>query len=130
MEFRIMNLESKKIQSFTDLQVWQEAHRLVLLIYEITKAFPKEETFGLVSQMKRAAVSITSNIAEGFSRQSSKEKLQFYSIAHGSLTELQNQILVAKDVKYISEESFHKLSSQLLTVHKLLNAFIRSTRSF
>lgn len=67
-------MEYRKIQSFTDLRVWQEAHRFVLLIYKITKAFPKEETFGLVSQMKRAAVSITSNIAEGFSWHSSKRK--------------------------------------------------------
>lgn len=120
----------KKIQSFTDLEVWQEAHRLVLLIYKLTKTFPKEEIFGLISQMRRAAVSITSNIAEGFSRFSYKEKIQFYSMSHGSLTELQNQMLIAKDVGYLNEENFRQLSEQSIIVHKLLNAFIRSTRQF
>ena len=82
-----------KIKSFTDLQVWQEGHKLVLLIYKVTKKFPKEELFGLTNQIKRAGVSITSNIAEGFSRQSYKEKLQFYYMSLGSLTEIQNQLL-------------------------------------
>lgn len=78
-----MENEKEKIKSFTQLIVWQESHQLVLLIYEITKLFPKDELFGLISQMRRSAVSITSNIAEGFSRQSFKEKVQFYSIALG-----------------------------------------------
>lgn len=120
----------KKIQSFTDLEVWKEAHKLVLLIYVVTKDFPKEELFGLVSQMRRAAVSITSNIAEGFSRFSYKEKTQFYSMSHGSLTELQNQMLIAKDVEYLGLEDFCKLSDQSIIVHKLLNAFIRKTKEF
>jgi|SRR3989344_3891348 len=119
-----------KIQSFTDLNVWREGHRLVIMVYEITKMFPKDELFGLVSQMRRAAVSITSNIAEGFSRRSAKEKIQFYAMAHGSLTELQNQILVARDVHYLNELGSQKISIQLLSVHKLLNAFIKSTREF
>ena len=119
-----------KIQSFTDLEVWREAHALVLLIYRIVKNFPKDETFGLVSQMRRASVSITSNIAEGFSRYSYKEKAQFYSMAHGSLTELQNQMLIARDVKYIDNAKFNLLSGQSITVHKLLNAFIKKTKEF
>lgn len=120
----------KKIQSFTDLEVWQEAHKLILYVYKITKNFPKEEMFGLVSQMRRASVSITSNIAEGFSRFSFKEKAQFYSMAHGSLTELQNQLLIAKDVEHLNENEFTKLSQCAITVHKLLNAFIKKTRTF
>jgi len=80
--------------------------------------------------MKRAAVSITSNIAEGFSRRSSKEKVQFYSIAHGSLTELQNQLLIARDVDYIDEKSYKQLLEQITTAHKLLNAFITKTKTF
>ena len=71
-------MENKKIQSFTDLDAWREGHALVLAIYRITRDFPREEQFGLVSQLRRAAVSITSNIAEGFSRLSYKEKRQFY----------------------------------------------------
>ncbi len=96
----------------------------------MTKTFPKEETFCLTSQMRRARVSITSNIAEGFSRYSYKEKAQFYSMSHGSLTELQNQMLIAKDVRYLNEENFRQLADQSITVHKLLNAFIRKTREF
>ena len=131
LEFRIWKMENTtKIQSFTDLEVWREAHKFVLLIYKMTKTFPKEEIFGLVSQMRRAAVSITSNISEGFSRISYKEKIQFYSISHGSLTEVQNQMLIAKDVGYVSEENFHQAYEQSITVHKLLNAFIRKTKEF
>ena len=78
----------ERIKSFTDLIAWQEAHKLALIVYKTTKKFPENEKFGLVSQMRRSAVSITSNIAEGFSRVSKKEKLQFYAIARGSLTEL------------------------------------------
>lgn len=85
-----MNTEEpkKKIQSFTDLNAWKEGHLLVILVYKITKSFPKDELFGIVNQMRRCAVSITSNIAEGFSRQTFKEKVQFYCISLGSLTEL------------------------------------------
>jgi len=74
-----------KIEEFTDLIVWQEGHKLVLQIYKITKLFPKEETYSLTDQMRRAAVSVTSNIAEGFGRQGMKEKVQFYFLAKGSL---------------------------------------------
>jgi len=118
----------EKIRTFTDLHTWQEAHKLVLMIYKITKEFPKEELFGLVSQMRRASVSITSNIAEGFSRQSYKEKVQFYCMAQGSNTEIQNQLLVAKDVSYISQESFKKIAGQSTIVHKLLNGLIKKSR--
>lgn len=122
--------EKKKIQSFTDLEVWREAHKLVLMIYKSTKTFPKEETFGLTSQMRRAVVSITSNIAEGFSRYSYKEKVQFYAMAHGSLTELQSQLLIVRDIKYLDEKNFSQLYDQSIIVHKLLNAFIKKTREF
>ena len=98
-----------KIRSFTDLDAWKEGHRLVLMIYQITESFPKEEMFGLVSQMRRCAVSVTSNIAEGFSRQSYREKIQFYSTAQGSLTELQNQLLVSRDVGFLKRKKFQEL---------------------
>ena len=119
----------EKIQSFTDLNTWKEAHKLVLEIYKITKAFPKEEQFGLTNQLRRAAVSITSNIAEGFSRQSYKEKLQFYATALGSLTEVQNQLLIAKDVEYISSTEFQNIADQSVTVNKLLNGLIKKTKT-
>lgn len=124
-----MNQESRKIKSFTQLNAWKEGHELVLMIYEITKTFPKEEVFGLISQLRRCAISVTSNIAEGFSRQSYKEKLQFYSMALGSVTELQNQILVAKDIKYISQNKFHELSEKSITKNKIINALIKSTKT-
>lgn len=120
-----MDNEKSKIKSFTDLNAWKKAHKLVLMIYKITKEFPKEEIFGLVSQMRRAVVSITSNIAEGFSRQSKKEKIQFYSIAKGSLTEIQNQLLIAKDIGYISKKDFQFIAEQSIEVNKLLNGLIR-----
>lgn len=104
-------MEKKKIKSFTDLEAWQEAHKLVLILYKITEEFPKKEIFCLVSQMRRAAISVSSNIAEGFSRNTVGEKCQFYAMALGSLTELQNQLLVARDVKYIDSSEFRKIAN-------------------
>ena len=124
-----MNQESRRIKSFTDLNAWKEGHELVLMIYDITKNFPKEEIFGLTSQIRRCAVSITSNIAEGFSRQSYKEKLRFYSIALGSTTELQNQLLIAKDINYITKEQFQDIAEQSVKVHKIINGLIKSSKT-
>src|SRR3989338_9170512 len=112
---------NKKIESFTDLFAWKEAHKLVIFIYKVTKQFPKDEMFGLVNQIRRAAVSITSNIAEGFSRQSSKEKIQFYSIAQGSVTEVQNQLVVSRDVGYLDNSQYSDMQTQSIRVHKLTN---------
>lgn len=123
-----MNRESGKIRSFTDLDAWKEGHKLVLAIYETTKKFPKEELFGLTSQMRRCSVSITSNIAEGFSRQSFKEKIQFYSVAQGSVTELQNQLLITKDIGYMTRDKFDIIAEQSITVHKIINGLIRKSR--
>ena len=121
-------MENKKINSFTDLNSWKEGHKLVLIVYKITKEFPKEELFGLVMQLRLAVVSVTSNIAEGFSRNSYKEKLQFYSMALGSLTEVQNQIFIAKDINYISDECFNEVNFQIIVASKLLNGFIKKTK--
>ena len=118
-----------KITSFTDLIAWKEGHRLVLVVYSATKIFPKEEIFGLVSQMRRCSISITSNIAEGFSRNSWKEKLQFYSTALGSITELQNQLLVSRDVGYLSKNKFNEIADQTIIVSKLVNGLIKKSRS-
>ncbi|MBU4141633.1 four helix bundle protein [Patescibacteria group bacterium] len=121
--------ENQKIKSFTDLEAWKEAHKLVLMVYLATKKFPKEELFCLTNQLRRAVISITSNIAEGFSRNSSKEKIQFYFIALGSLTETQNQILVARDLKYLDKENFNKLATQSILVSKLINGLIKYCRN-
>ncbi|HRY63497.1 MAG TPA: four helix bundle protein [Patescibacteria group bacterium] len=122
-------MENTKITKFTDLIAWKESHKLVLEIYKITKDFPKEEIYGLTSQLRRCAISITSNIAEGFSRHTFKDKANFYSMALGSTTELQNQILVAKDVGYIIQEKFSQIANQTIIVHKLVNGLIKYSRS-
>lgn len=118
-----------KIESFTDLIAWQEAHKLVLLIYIITKTYPKEEQYCLVDQQRRSSISISSNIAEGFSRRGRKEKLQFYYTARGSLTELQNQLLVARDVGYLPSQSFSEIAQKTVVVSKLINGLIKSASS-
>ncbi|MDP3940906.1 MAG: four helix bundle protein [bacterium] len=117
-----------KIHSFTDLFVWKEAHTLALIIYKMTKTFPSDEKFALVDQMRRCVISITSNIAEGFSRQGKKEKIQFYYVAKGSLTELQNQLLLARDLGYIDQKLFVSVAETTVIVHKLLNKFIVSAQ--
>ena len=123
-------MEKEKIKNFIDLRTWQEAHKLVLMIYDSTKNFPKEEIYGLTSQIRRAAVSVTSNIAEGFSRFSYKEKIQFYYIANSSVTESQNQLIIAKDLGYLKQEEFNKIYNQSIDVHKLLNSIIKSSRTY
>lgn len=117
----------KKIRKFTDLNAWREAYKLVLLIYKYTDNFPQKEIFALVSQIRRAVISITSNIAEGFSRRTRKEKVQFYFMALGSLTELQNQIIIAKGVGYLKDTEFQILDRQTEIVHKLINGLIKGT---
>lgn len=122
----VFSMHGNKIQSFTDLVAWQKAHAFVVNIYKILKDFPLHEQYGLTSQMRRSAVSITSNIAEGFSRSGKKEKSQFYAIAKGSLTELQNQLLLARDVGYITKVSFPALAEQSAEVGKLISGLQKS----
>lgn len=123
-------IKIEKIKEFTDLATWQEAHKLVLMVYQKTKNFPKIELFGLVNQMRRAAVSITSNIAEGFGRQSYREKIQFYYIAQGSLTEIKNQIFIARDIAYLMTSDFQAMISQANHSHKLLQGLISKSKTF
>lgn len=119
-----------KIKNFTDLNTWKEGHKLVLEIYELTKHFPKSETYALIDQILRAVVSITSNIAEGFGRQGIREKIQFYYLAQSSLTEVQNQLIISKDVKYVDINKFNKLWDQTVIVHKLLSGLIKSLKTY
>jgi len=116
----------EKIKSFTDLNAWKESYKLTILIYKITDRFPQKEIFSLTSQMRRASVSVSSNIAEGFSRRSKKEKVQFYAMAQGSLTELQNQAYIAKGVDYVHSQEFKTLLDQTVIVNKLINGLIKS----
>ena len=126
----MMNEELSKVTSFTKLVAWQEGHQLVLLVYSLAKKFPKDEHFALSDQLRRAVVSITSNIAEGFSRGTYKDKAHFYYIALGSLTEAQNQLIIAKDVGYINEKEFVQTANKIDLVNKILRGLIRKTHTF
>ncbi len=125
-----MNNESGKIRDFTDLNSWKVSHDLVLLIYKLSEKFPQSERFGLMSQIQRAVVSITSNIAEGFGRQSYKEKVQFYYVAHGSLTEVKNQIIISRDLNYISETNFIEILERIHISQKLIQGLIKTSKTF
>lgn len=117
----------EKIRKFEDLRVWQKGHELVLLVYEISKQFPREEMFGLTSQIRRAVVSITSNIAEGFSRRSPKDKLHYWAMSKGSLTEIGNQLRIARDVGYLNEKDYEKLLEKMESVGRLLTGIQKAT---
>ncbi|HZV69755.1 MAG TPA: four helix bundle protein [Saprospiraceae bacterium] len=98
-----------KTYSFEKLDVWQETKKLAVKIYRITREFPKDERFGLISQMRRAGISISSNIAEGTSRYSGKDQVRFYEIAYGSLMELLNQLIISCDLEFLKEENLEVL---------------------
>lgn len=116
------------IRGFKDLIVWQKGHELVLLTYKTTREFPVEEAYGLSSQMRRAAVSVTSNIAEGFGRHSSKDREHFYVMAYGSLTELENQYTVALDLKYMNDKEYLITEEKMREVGQLMNGLLRAHR--
>jgi four helix bundle protein len=117
------------IKKFTDIIAWQKGHALVLSVYKLTDSMPQKEQFGLQSQIRRAVVSITSNIAEGFERGSNKEFIQFLIVARASLAETQNQLLIARDLKYLPKTDFDQLAADSIEVHKILNGFIKSLRT-
>ncbi len=113
------------MRSYKELEVWKESRQLVKLTYEATATFPKTETYGLVAQIRRAVISVPSNIAEGCGRHHRKESLQFCHISRGSLYELETQILVASDLLYINDVKLKSLEKQLRICLRLLNGFIR-----
>lgn len=121
-------MENEPIRSFTQLIVWQRGHELVLEVYKATKTFPKEELFGLISQLRRAVISITCNIAEGFSRSSYKDKAHFYNMSLGSVTEIQNLLLIAKDLNYITKTQFDALAGKTVEIQKMLSVLIKNSR--
>jgi len=108
------------------LMVWQKSHELTLKIYEITKNFPKEELFGLTSQIRRAAASVPSNIVEGKARGSNKEYKRFLLVARGSLEETKYQLLLAKDLKYIDEQKYEEILNLSKDVGRLLAGLIKT----
>ena len=111
-----------KTKSYKDLIVWQRAVELVMAIYSLTKKFPKEEQYGLISQIRRAAVSIVSNIAEGYARQHKLEYIQFLSMAFGSCAELETQLIIAQRLGYGVSSDYSRVLSLLEEVSKMLNA--------
>jgi four helix bundle protein len=121
--------KNNPIRTFKDLDAWKHGHEAVLLVYKITKNFPHDEQFGLTTQMRRAAVSVTSNIAEGFGRHTAKDKTQFYAIAKGSVLELQSQLQVAKDLSYITTETCKSIDEALERTARLIFGLIRSASS-
>ena len=118
-----------RIESFTDLEVWKLGHEFVVDIYKKTKDFPKQENYGLTSQLRRSASSITANIAEGFSRYSFKDKNRFYYNSRGSISESQNHILLSRDIGYITSDEAEALFEKCNMIRRILNGLIRSTEN-
>lgn len=113
-------------KTFQDLEVWKKSHQLVLNIYKITKLFPKEETFGITSQIRRASISISANIAEGFKRNGLNDKMRFYNIAQSSLEEVRYYLILAEDLQYMKSE---ELLSSIDEIARMLDSYIRKTRT-
>jgi four helix bundle protein len=115
-----------KVNNFEDLIVWQKSHQLTINVYKITNGFPDDEKFGIISQIRRAAYSVPSNIVEGHSRKSKKEFLHFLSISKGSLEELKYFLILSKDLNYLTIEKFDDLKSLADEVSKILYGFTKS----
>ena len=120
-----MNTDNK-IKKFYELDAWKKGHELVLEIYRLTKGFPKEEIYGIESQLRRAASSITANIAEGFARYHFKDKIRFYYQVRGSVAEVQNFLLLAKDLEFVDLENCKEMGERANEISQLINGLIRS----
>jgi four helix bundle protein len=113
------------MKTHKDLKVWQESIELVTIIYDKTKSFPKDELFSLTSQIRRCAISIPSNIAEGAARDSNKEYIRFLYIAQGSISELDTQLLIASNLTFVSKEDHLLLTEKLYEIRKMLSGLIK-----
>ena len=116
------------METHKDLRVWQQSIGMVTSIYLMTQSFPKEEIFGLASQLRRASVSVPSNIAEGYARGSNKEKLHFLRISSGSISEVETQLMLSLNLGYIDQKKFDELSETITSVWKQLNSLISSIK--
>jgi four helix bundle protein len=114
---------ANRITSFEDLVVWQESQNFAVAVYKLTKLFPKDELFAMTSQLRRAVSSISANIAEGFGRSSTNDKLHFYTMAYGSLLEVKNFLYLAEKLEYITYAQLETLINQSISCQKLINAF-------
>ncbi|MBR5396055.1 MAG: four helix bundle protein [Bacteroidaceae bacterium] len=117
------------METHKDLRVWRQSIEMVTSIYLMTKSFPKEEMFGLVSQLRRASVSVPSNIAEGYARGTDKEKLHFLRISSGSMSEVETQLMLGLNLGYIDQEKYNELSETVTSVWKQLNSLISSIKN-
>ena len=116
------------METHKDLRVWQQGIEMVTSIYLMTKSFPKEEVFGLASQLRRASVSVPSNIAEGYARGTDKEKLHFLRISSGSMSEVETQLMLSLNLGYLDQERYNELSETVTSVWKQLNSLISSIK--
>jgi four helix bundle protein len=114
------------LKNYKELNVWQKSYKLCLHIYKVTKRFPKDEMYGLTSQIRRSAVSIPSNIAEGYGRKTTLEYVRFLYIAYGSVCELETQTMLSGDLDYVGEERLQKLRAEIGDVERMLKALIKS----
>jgi four helix bundle protein len=117
------------MKTHKDLKIWIDSITMVTIIYSVTVSFPKEEIYGLTSQIRRSAVSIPSNIAEGAGRKSNKEFIQFLYIALGSLSELETQILIAYNIGYLGETLYNELNLQISHLLKMISSFINHLKN-
>ena len=117
------------MQDFTKLLVWDQAHQLTLSIYKATATFPPGELYGLTNQVRRAAASIPTNIAEGCGRETQADLAHFLYYAMGSASEVEYQLLLAHDLGYLTDETFQSLTLQTITTKKMLNALIQKVKS-
>jgi four helix bundle protein len=118
-----LNRKSNHMKNFRSLSFWSLSKEFAVEIYRVTKAFPQSEQFGLTSQMRRSAVSIPSNIAEGTSRKTNKDLSRFLDISLGSAHELETQLEIAKEIKYLSEEEYKRLIDKLLVITKMIGKY-------
>ncbi|MEQ9425843.1 MAG: four helix bundle protein [Cyclobacteriaceae bacterium] len=116
------------MRNFIDLEIFHEAHRIVKSVYAVTRSFPKEEVYGLTSQIRRSAVSIPSNIAEGCGRATEKELARFCNISMGSASELEYQLYLSSELGYLSSDDYHDIKTDLIRCKKRMNAFIQKLR--
>jgi four helix bundle protein len=116
------------METHKNLRVWHQSIEMVTSLYMITKTFPKDEIFGLVSQIRRAAVSVPSNIAEGYARGTDREKLHFLRISSGSMSEIETQLMLSLNLGYISQEVYDEQSERITSLWKQLNALIGSVK--
>jgi four helix bundle protein len=123
---KLLTLNLNNMSTFRDLLIWQKSMSFVTKIYKQTNKFPDEEKFGLVSQLRRSAISVPSNMAEGYGRNSNKDFIRFLNIAMGSLFEIQTQIQIAYNLKFIEQQNFDELFEQSREIERMMSSFIKS----